>query len=120
MGKILVTGGTGFIGSHTVIQLIENGYEPVIVDNLVNSKLEVLNRLETITGKRPVFYEGDMIDSNLLDRIFSEQEIDAVIDFAAFKAVGESVAKPIEYYKNNVGYLTHRELSHFKIKEKIN
>jgi len=100
--KILVTGGTGYIGSHTCVELLNNNYEVVILDNLSNSSIDVLDKIYTITGKRPVFYEGDMIDSNLLDRIFSEQEIDAVIDFAAFKAVGESVAKPIEYYKNNV------------------
>ena len=100
--KILVTGGTGYIGSHTCVELLNNNYEVVILDNLSNSNIDVLDKIYTITGKKPVFYEGDMIDSNLLDRIFSEQEIDAVIDFAAFKAVGESVAKPIEYYKNNV------------------
>lgn len=100
--KILVTGGTGYIGSHTCVELLNNNYEVVILDNLSNSNIDVLDKIYTITGKKPVFYEGDMIDSNLLDKIFSEQEIDAVIDFAAFKAVGESVAKPIEYYKNNV------------------
>lgn len=103
MKKILVTGGLGFIGSHTVIQLIENGYEPVIVDNLVNSKLEVLNRLEKITGVRPKFYQYDVRDEENLDKIFSENEIFAVIHFAGLKAVGESVQKPQLYYDNNIG-----------------
>lgn len=103
MKKILVTGGLGFIGSHTVIQLIENGYEPVIVDNLVNSKLEVLNRLEKITGIRPKFYQYDVRDEENLDKIFVENDIFAVIHFAGLKAVGESVQKPQLYYDNNIG-----------------
>ena len=100
--KVLVTGGTGYIGSHTCVELIKKGYEIVILDNLSNSSIDVLDKIEEITGQRPVFYEGDMIDKNILDKIFNENNIDAVIDFAAFKAVGESVEKPIEYYKNNV------------------
>ena len=103
MKKILVTGGMGFIGSHTVIQLIENGYEPIIVDNLVNSKVEVLNRLEKITGIRPKFYEYDVRDEANLDKIFAENDIFAVIHFAGLKAVGESVQKPQLYYDNNIG-----------------
>ena len=103
MKKILVTGGLGFIGSHTVIQLIENGYEPVIVDNLVNSKLEVLNRLETITGIRPKFYQYDVRDEKNLEKIFTENDIFAVIHFAGLKAVGESIEKPQLYYDNNIG-----------------
>ena len=103
MKKILVTGGLGFIGSHTVIQLIENGYEPVIVDNLVNSKLEVLNRLEKITGVRPAFYQYDVRDEEHLDKIFEENDIFAVIHFAGLKAVGESIEKPKLYYDNNIG-----------------
>lgn len=103
MKKILVTGGLGFIGSHTVIQLLENGYEPVIVDNLVNSKLEVLNRLEKITGVRPKFYQYDVRDEEHLDQIFAENDIFAVIHFAGLKAVGESVQKPQLYYDNNIG-----------------
>ena len=99
---ILVTGGTGYIGSHTVVELINNNYEVVILDNLSNSKKEVLNKIEKITGVSPKFYEGDMIDTNILEKIFNENEIDYVIDFAAFKAVGESNLKPIEYYTNNV------------------
>ena len=103
MKKILVTGGMGFIGSHTVIQLIENGYEPIIVDNLVNSKTEVLNRLEKITGVRPKFYQYDVRDEENLDKIFNENDIFAVIHFAGLKAVGESVQKPQLYYDNNIG-----------------
>ena len=103
MKKILVTGGLGFIGSHTVIQLIENGYEPIIVDNLVNSKPEVLNRLEKITGIRPKFYQYDVRDEENLDKIFTENDIFAVIHFAGLKAVGESVQKPQLYYDNNIG-----------------
>ena len=102
MKKILVTGGMGFIGSHTVIQLIENGYEPIIVDNLVNSKTEVLNRLEKITGVRPKFYQYDVRDEENLDKIFNENDIFAVIHFAGLKAVGESVQKPQLYYDNNI------------------
>lgn len=100
--KILVTGGCGYIGSHTCCELLNNGYEVIILDNLSNSKKDVVDKIKTITGSELKFYEGDMIDSNLLDKIFEENEIDAVIDFAAYKAVGESVVKPIEYYKNNV------------------
>lgn len=99
---ILVAGGTGFIGSHTVVELIQAGKEVVIVDNFSNSKPEVLNRIEKITGVRPVFYQADLLDKPAIDRIFSEQKIDAVIHFAGFKAVGESVAKPLEYYHNNI------------------
>jgi len=103
MKKILVTGGLGFIGSHTVIQLIENGYEPIIVDNLVNSKPEVLNRLEKITGVRPKFYQYDVRDEKKLNQIFVENDIFAVIHFAGLKAVGESIQKPQLYYDNNIG-----------------
>ena len=103
MKKILVTGGLGFIGSHTVIQLIENNYEPIIVDNLVNSKLEVLNRLEKITGIRPKFYQFDVRDEANLDKIFTENDIFAVIHFAGLKAVGESIQKPKLYFDNNIG-----------------
>ena len=103
MKKILVTGGLGFIGSHTVIQLIENGYEPIIIDNLVNSKPEVLNRLEKITGVRPKFYQYDVRDEENLDKIFKENDIFAIIHFAGLKAVGESIEKPQLYYDNNIG-----------------
>lgn len=85
---ILVTGGTGFIGSHTVVELIQAGKEVVIVDNFSNSKPEVLNRIEKITGTRPTFYEADLLDKPAIDQIFDEQKIDAVIHFAGLKAVG--------------------------------
>ena len=100
--KILVTGGTGYIGSHTCVELLNNGYEVVVLDNLSNSKIEVLDKIKSITKKEVIFYEGNMINRNILEKIFSENKIDAVIDFAAHKAVGESVKKPIEYYTNNV------------------
>ncbi len=100
--KVLVTGGLGYIGSHTVVELLNNNYEVVILDNLSNSKIEVLDRIEEITGKKPPFYQGDMIDEDFLKEIFTKENIDSVIDFAAYKAVGESVAKPVEYYSNNV------------------
>ncbi|MBQ3075184.1 MAG: UDP-glucose 4-epimerase GalE [Clostridia bacterium] len=100
--KILVTGGTGFIGSHTVVELIEAGHEPIIVDNLSNSSSKVLDDIKTITGKRPAFYEADIRDKQALEKIFTENEIDAVIHFAGLKAVGESVQIPLEYYHNNI------------------
>lgn len=105
MKKILVTGGLGFIGSETVICLIEAGYEPIIVDDLYNSKLQVLDRIEKITHVRPKFYEVDVCDEEKTEAIFAENEIDAIIHFAGYKAVGESVRKPIEYYQNNIGSL---------------
>ena len=100
--KILVTGGAGYIGSHTCVELLNNNYEVLVLDNFSNSKPEVLDSIRKITGKDLKFYEGDMIDDILLEKIFAENSIDAVIDFAAYKAVGESISKPIEYYKNNV------------------
>ena len=103
MKKVLVTGGMGYIGSHTVVQLYEAGYEPIIVDNLVNSKPEVLNRIEKIAGKRPLFYEFDVRDEANLSKIFDEHEIFAVIHFAGLKSVGESVLKPQLYFDNNIG-----------------
>jgi len=102
MKKILVTGGCGYIGSHTCVELLNNNFEVVILDNLSNSQKDVLDKIKQITNKEVQFYEGDMINSKILSKIFEENEIDAVIDFAAYKAVGESVLKPIEYYKNNV------------------
>ena len=100
--KILVTGGNGYIRSHTCVELLNTGYEVVILDNFSNSKRENLSKIKQITGKDFTFYEGNMIDEDILDKIFTENKIDAVIDFAAYKAVGESVEKPVEYYTNNV------------------
>ena len=96
--KILVTGGTGFIGSHTVVELIQAGHEPIIVDNLSNSSVKVLDDIKTITGTKPTFYRADIRDKAALEEIFSEHKIDAVIHFAGLKAVGESVQIPLEYY----------------------
>lgn len=105
--KILVTGGTGYIGSHTCLALISAGFEPVIIDNLCNSKLSVLDRIEEVSGKRPQFYQGDIRDAEFLDSIFREENIQGVIHFAALKAVGESTQKPYEYFENNIsGTLT--------------
>ncbi|MBR5937567.1 MAG: UDP-glucose 4-epimerase GalE [Clostridiales bacterium] len=101
--NILVTGGTGYIGSHTCVELINAGHDVVIFDNLSNSKESVLDRIEKIAGKRPKFYVADMRDLDSIRKVFSENSIDAVVHFAGLKAVGESVAKPVEYYKNNVG-----------------
>ncbi|MGN0621697.1 MAG: UDP-glucose 4-epimerase GalE [Porcipelethomonas sp.] len=102
MKNILVTGGTGFIGSHACVELIESGYNVIIMDNLFNSKIETVDKIEKITGKRPVFYKSDMLDKEAVETIFSENEIFAVIHFAGLKAVGESVQKPLEYYNNNL------------------
>ncbi len=105
MSTILVTGGAGYIGSHTVIELNKAGYETVIVDNLNNSKIEAVRRVEKIIGKSIPFYENDILDKDALRKIFTDYKIDAVINFAGYKAVGESVQKPIEYYHNNIGGL---------------
>ena len=99
---ILVTGGTGFIGSHTVVELLLAGYDVVVFDNFYNSKACVIDRIKTITGRDFKFYEADMLDRAALDRIFDENEIDAVIHFAGLKAVGESVRIPLTYYYNNI------------------
>ena len=101
--SILVTGGTGYIGSHTVVELINSGYETVIVDNLCNSKICVLDRIEKITGKRPEFIECDLLDKEKLSEVFkAHPKIDSVIHFAGLKAVGESCALPLKYYHNNL------------------
>jgi UDP-glucose 4-epimerase len=100
--RILVTGGTGYIGSHTCISLLDAGYEPVIVDNLCNSKKAVLERLTQITGRQLKFYEGDILNQSLLENILTDEKIEAVIHFAGLKAVGESVSMPLAYYENNV------------------
>ena len=102
MQKILVTGGAGYIGTHTCVELQNAGYAIVVLDNFSNSKPEALENVKKITGKEIKLYEGNMIDRNILEKIFTENEISAVIDFAAYKAVGESVQKPVEYYTNNV------------------
>ena len=104
---ILVTGGAGFIGSHTVVELQNAGYDVVVVDNLVNSSRKSLERVEKITGKEVTFYEADINDAAALNEIFEKESIDSVIHFAGLKAVGESVAKPLEYYMKNIsGSLT--------------
>lgn len=100
--SILVTGGAGFIGSHTCVELLEAGYEVVVVDNLYNASRKSMDRVEQITGKKPTFYEADILDREALNQIFEKEQIDSVIHFAGLKAVGESVAKPIEYYYNNI------------------
>ena len=102
MEKIFITGCCGYIGSHTCVELLNAGYEIIGLDNFSNSKPIVLDKIKEITGKDIKFYEGDMLDKELLNKIFIENEIDCVIDFAAFKSVGDSVSKPIEYYMNNV------------------
>ena len=100
--KILVTGGLGFIGSHTCVELLNSGYEVVIVDNLSNSNIDVLDKIEKITSKRPKFYEIDVCDKERVKKVFRENKIDAVIHFAGYKAVGESVREPLKYYRNNL------------------
>lgn len=107
MAKILITGGAGYIGSHTALELLNEGYEVVIYDNLSNSSRESVKRVEELTGKKMKFYEGDVLDAAALKKMFEAENIDAVIHCAALKAVGESVQKPLEYYHNNItGTLT--------------
>ncbi|MDY6286319.1 MAG: UDP-glucose 4-epimerase GalE [Bilifractor sp.] len=101
--NILVTGGAGYIGSHTCVELLNAGYGVVVIDNLYNSNQKAIDRIEQITGKKVKFYEDDVLDRDALEKIFSENSIDAVIHFAGLKAVGESVHKPIEYYHTNIG-----------------
>ena len=100
--KVLVTGGAGYIGSHTVIELINNGYDVVIVDNFSNSKPIVIDKLRKITGTDIKFYELDVRDKDKLSNVFKKENIDAVIHFAGYKAVGESVSYPLMYYRNNI------------------
>ena len=100
--KILLTGGAGFIGSHTCVELVSAGHQPVIVDNFYNASPKVLDRLKTITGQDIPFYEADVSDEKAMNAIFEKERFDAVIHFAGYKAVGESVSKPLEYYRNNL------------------
>ena len=100
--KILVTGGTGYIGSHTCVELLQKGHEVVVFDNLCNSKRDVLDKVREITGKEVIFYKADMRDKESMRPVFEEHTLDAVIHFAGLKAVGESVAKPLLYYQNNI------------------
>lgn len=102
MKKVLVAGGAGYIGSHTVVSLIENGYEPIIVDNFYNASKKVISRLETITNHKLTWYEVDCCDLEKLNEVFDKEDIHAVIHFAGYKAVGESVLKPLMYYDNNL------------------
>lgn len=102
MSKILVTGGTGFIGSHTVVELMKAGYDVDILDNLYNSKYSVLDKIATLTGRRPSFYIADICDATALEKIFAKNHYDLVVHFAGLKAVGESVAEPLKYYNNNI------------------
>ena len=99
---ILVAGGAGYIGSHTCVELLNAGYEVVVVDNLYNSCEEALRRVEKITGKSVKFYNVDLLDKPALEEVFQKEKIESVIQFAGYKAVGESVAKPLEYYHNNI------------------
>lgn len=101
--KVLLTGGTGYIGSHTAVELLDENLEVIIIDNLSNSKKDVISKIEEITKKKVSFYEGDVRNKKLLQEIFSKHKIDSVIHFAGLKAVGESVSKPLEYYDNNIG-----------------
>ena len=116
---ILVTGGAGYIGSHTVVELLNLGKEVIIVDNLSNSSILVLDRIEAITGKRPAFYELDVCDKQGLRKVFEQESIEAAIHFAGYKAVGESVQKPVMYYENNImSTLALVEvMSEFKVKK---
>ena len=100
--NILITGGAGYIGSHTTVELLNNNYDIIIIDNLCNSKEEPVNRVQKLTGKKVQFYKKDLVDFSDIDSIFSKHKIDAVIHFAGLKAVGESVSIPLKYYENNI------------------
>ncbi len=100
--KILVTGGAGYIGSHTCVELLNAGYDVVVIDNLYNASEKAIERIKEITGKDVTFYETDILDKEAMDKIFAEEKPDCVIHFAGLKAVGESVVKPLEYYQNNI------------------
>ncbi len=105
--NILVTGGAGFIGSHTVVELVANGFNPIIIDDFRNSERFIINRIEEITGKKCKSYDVDCLDISAMEKIFAIEKPEGVIHFAAYKAVGESVQKPVEYYDNNIGTLTN-------------
>ena len=107
MKKILVTGGLGFIGSHTVVELQNEGFEVVIIDNLSNTTIEVLDNITSITNKKPAYFNIDLKDKSAIKSFFKNNKIDGIIHFAAYKAVGESVRKPLEYYDNNLGSLIY-------------
>ena len=100
--QVLVTGGAGYIGSHTCVDLLQAGHKVIVVDSLVNSKEESIRRIEEITGRRLIFHKADLLDKAALDEVFKKSQVDAVIHFAGLKAVGESVAMPLQYYKNNI------------------
>jgi UDP-glucose 4-epimerase len=119
--KILVTGGAGYIGSHTVVELLNAGHEVVVVDNLHNSKEEALRRVEELTGKSVLFYKVDLLDEAGLETVFSEHTIDAVIHFAGLKAVGESVEKPLFYYENNLAgtVILCKVMAHHGVKDLV-
>jgi UDP-glucose 4-epimerase len=120
--RILVTGGAGYIGAHTVVELMQSGYEPIIIDNLSRTDDRLLKGIEKITTHKPVFYQGNCIDKNFLRKLFSDQApISGVMHFAAYKSVGESVQKPLEYYHNNVGSLVSllEVMGEFKVTDLI-
>lgn len=118
---ILVTGGAGYIGTHTVVELLNAGNDLIVLDNLSNSSIEALNRVERITGKSVTFYQGDILNKALLQKVFNDHAIDSVIHFAGLKAVGESVAKPLKYYENNVTgtLILCQVMAEFKVKNLV-
>lgn len=118
---ILVTGGAGYIGTHTVVELLNAGSDVIVLDNLSNSSIEALNRVERITGKSVTFYQGDILNKALLQKVFNDHAIDSVIHFAGLKAVGESVAKPLKYYENNVTgtLILCQVMAEFKVKNLV-
>lgn len=121
MNNILITGGAGYIGSHTAVALVEAGFEPIIIDNFSNSDVSVLKGLKNILGRELTYYEGDCNDRALMEKIFSENEIKGVIHFAAFKAVGESTKLPLNYYSNNINSLLVllETMEKFKVKDLV-
>ncbi|MGI2197322.1 UDP-glucose 4-epimerase GalE [Shewanella baltica] len=118
---ILVTGGAGYIGTHTLVELLNAGNDVIVLDNLSNSSIEALNRVERITGKSVIFYQGDILNKALLQKVFNDHAIDSVIHFAGLKAVGESVAKPLKYYENNVTgtLILCQVMAEFKVKNLV-